>query len=136
MLSSKRLALFSKAYRWRQFEETILSVGDVPFSRQDLLDKLGVNHTNAAIDLDRVLKRHDVTSYQGILRVPMMDWARLRGVGEAKLRLLIELLIYGGIETHRIDGWVNGAMHGKKLRQWSAVCREAQKKVRRGGKQG
>lgn len=126
-----KTGLFTKRYREHEYEEPVLTIGTTSFSRNKLTTELGVSHIVAAQDLTRIFKRMQVQTAMDVLRIPMMDWARVNGMGEAKLRLILELLIWWEIDDAKIERWIDGALHGDRLRQWVAICREAGKKAKK-----
>ena len=123
--------LFSKAYRRRQFEEPVLVMGSTSFTRQELIDQLENHHVVAAARLTVISRKLGVTSTRQILAVPMTDCARIQGIGEASLRIIIDLLLWNATSAKEIDAWVKDALKGNELVQWTTVARWSLSRGRR-----
>lgn len=131
MIRKRDNSLFSKQYRAREFDEIVFEVGQSTFTRQQMIDLLHNRHFIAAKTLTVIMARLDVTTANGILRIPMIDWARTRDVGEASLRILLDYLDYADVDGARIDRWLDPDVEGV-LHRWSTIRRAAVKTRRRG----
>ena len=131
-----QLYVFSPAYRAHQ-DENVLTIGtDVRYSRRELASVLHVTHTVSAARLTKICKRLKIVTVKDILSIPMIDWTRISGMGEATLRVLLEVLIHHNVPSHRIDEWMYQELKGQKLLRWKTMVTHASKKTRRAGKHG
>lgn len=121
-------ALFSTTYLQTQFEEVVLEIGSKQFTRQDLIEHLQNNHVRSARFLNTLFRKLGIKTHVDILQFPMLDWARIAGVGEAALRTLIDLLIDSGISDDLIEQWLKAGQ--SDLKQWNAVVGKAVKSMR------
>lgn len=81
-----------------KLDETVIEVGDISYSRREMVDELGCANFVAAVRLGKVLKRlHIVTPYQ-LYRLDPASLARTRGIGEASIFVAMCIL-----EAHKYD---------------------------------
>lgn len=132
-MNSSVVGVFSKSYRKRQFEDEVLRLGNVSWSRQQMYDLLHNGHTVAAKTVSDTLKRMGVTTAAGIRKIPATDWARVEGFGEAALRILLDILL-SNYDYESVNDWLTANLKGNKLVQWDAICAQAVRKSRKRGK--
>lgn len=126
--------VFSKTYRDKQFHEPVLVVGkQFSLSRQDMYTNLANGHTVAAKRVSAVLKRLKIATVRDILTVPLVDWARINGFGEASLRILLDLLDADGVAVTDMNLWMKSSLQGQKLVQWESIVRQAAKTGKKRG---
>jgi hypothetical protein len=81
------------------------SIGGVPLSRQDLIDKLGVGNFNAASRVTKALRRHKITTVEQLLRTHPLDLGNIRGFGEACLWVTMHFIDWQGYSVEKWWGW-------------------------------
>lgn len=124
--------VFSKRYRDHWTKDVVLQLGRYTWTRQTMVDDLHNGHFNAAARLTKILRRLGIETVPQIRRIGVLDWARLEGVGEASLKILVDLLIYNGDSERLVEAWLARPYNGN-LRQWAAICARAAKQAKRRG---
>ena len=86
--------------RWEQ--DPVLEIGDVYFTRLEMVETLGCGNFNAATRFTKLLRKLKIFSIAQLNKLDPFSLHNTKGVGDAQLMVAMKLLEYGGYD---VDHW-------------------------------
>lgn len=91
-----------------KLEEYIIDSGKLQFSRQEMIEELGCANFLAAHKLNKILRKLGIKSYAQLHQTDPHSLARIKGVGETVMYLVMCILDYNGYDVEVWWGWKKG----------------------------